>query len=198
MATIFEALAMGIQHHRAGRLQAAEQIYRQILQAEPNQADAWHLLGLIAQRVGKERQINICRIVAFRSAKAAFFRGAKGDNHFCLGPKHAIAIESLGHATRINPAIAAFQSNLGLSYQAIGNLDQAAACWQRSMDLKPDHFETHIALGNVLKDQGKPDEAVTCYRQAVKLKPDHAEAHINLGNALKEQGKLARRAGFVE
>ena len=35
----------------------------------------------------KDRRVNICRIVAFRSAKAAFFRGAKGDTYFCAGPK---------------------------------------------------------------------------------------------------------------
>jgi hypothetical protein len=40
MATISEALAMAVQHHQAGRLQAAEQIYRQILAVEPNHADA--------------------------------------------------------------------------------------------------------------------------------------------------------------
>ena len=34
----------------------------------------------------KDRRVNICRIVAFRSAKAAFFRRAKGDTYFCVGP----------------------------------------------------------------------------------------------------------------
>ena len=53
MATIPEALAIAIQHHQAGRLQAAEQIYRQILAVEPNHADAIHLLGVIAHQVGK-------------------------------------------------------------------------------------------------------------------------------------------------
>ena len=53
MATISEALAIAIQHHQAGRLQAAEQIYRQILAVEPNQADAIHLLGVIACQAGK-------------------------------------------------------------------------------------------------------------------------------------------------
>ena len=53
MATISEALAIAIQHHQAGRLQAAEQIYRQILAVEPNHADAIHLLGVIAHQVGK-------------------------------------------------------------------------------------------------------------------------------------------------
>jgi hypothetical protein len=41
MATISEALAIAIQHHQAGRLQAAEQIYRQILagRAESRRCD---------------------------------------------------------------------------------------------------------------------------------------------------------------
>ena len=39
----------------------------------------------------KDRRVNICRIVAFRSAKAAFFRGAKGDTYFCAGPKPPLA-----------------------------------------------------------------------------------------------------------
>ena len=53
MATISEALAIAIRHHQAGRLQAAERIYRQILQVEPNQAEAIHFLGVIAAQSGK-------------------------------------------------------------------------------------------------------------------------------------------------
>ena len=53
MVTISEALAIAIQHHQAGRLRTAEQIYRQILQAQPDHADAMHLLGVIAHQAGK-------------------------------------------------------------------------------------------------------------------------------------------------
>ena len=52
MATISEALAIAIQHHQGGRLQAAEQIYRQILPVSPDQADAIHLLGVRAHQAG--------------------------------------------------------------------------------------------------------------------------------------------------
>jgi hypothetical protein len=36
MATISQALAIAVQHRQGGRLQAAEQLYRQLLSVEPN------------------------------------------------------------------------------------------------------------------------------------------------------------------
>jgi Flp pilus assembly protein TadD len=53
MPTTSEALAIAVRHHQAGRLQAAAQIYRQVLAVEPNQVDALHLLGVIAFQAGK-------------------------------------------------------------------------------------------------------------------------------------------------
>ena len=51
--TIQQAIDLGVEHHNVGRLPEAESIYQQILQAEPNQPAAMHLLGLIAHQVGK-------------------------------------------------------------------------------------------------------------------------------------------------
>jgi Flp pilus assembly protein TadD len=45
MATLSEALAIAIEHHQNGRLQAAEQIYRKILAVEPNHAETHIHLG---------------------------------------------------------------------------------------------------------------------------------------------------------
>lgn len=53
MATIPEALTIAVQYHNSGQLQIAEQIYRQILQADPNHVDAIHLLGVVASQTGK-------------------------------------------------------------------------------------------------------------------------------------------------
>ena len=51
--TIPQALQLAVQHHQAGRLAEAELLYRQILAAQPNHADALHLLGVMAQQVGR-------------------------------------------------------------------------------------------------------------------------------------------------
>ena len=60
MATISEAFSIAVQHHQAGRLQTAEQIYRQILAADPDQAQAWHLLGVIAHQTGRHQAAIDC------------------------------------------------------------------------------------------------------------------------------------------
>src|SRR5258707_878121 len=53
MNTIAEALKVALEYHQAGRLPEAEQIYRQILAADPQQADAWHWLGVLALQMGQ-------------------------------------------------------------------------------------------------------------------------------------------------
>ena len=52
--TIQQAIDLAVQHHTAGRLpHQAETIYQQILQTNPDQPVALHLLGVIAHQVGK-------------------------------------------------------------------------------------------------------------------------------------------------
>ncbi len=48
MATIPENLTVALQYHQSGNLQQAGAIYRQILQVDPNHAEALHLLGVVA------------------------------------------------------------------------------------------------------------------------------------------------------
>src|SRR6185503_514888 len=74
MSTLAEALAIALQHHQAGQLQAAEQIYRQILAVDPNCADALHLIGLIASSVGKHELAveYIRRAIEFKGNESAF------------------------------------------------------------------------------------------------------------------------------
>ena len=51
--SVEQALRVAEQHHAAGKLQQAEVLLRQILQARPKHAFALHLMGVIAHQVGK-------------------------------------------------------------------------------------------------------------------------------------------------
>ena len=54
--TLSEALQKGIEAHRAGKAQEADQFYTAILQAQPKHPDANHNMGVLAVGVGKVEQ----------------------------------------------------------------------------------------------------------------------------------------------
>ena len=90
----------------------------------------------------------------------------------------------------LNANFAEAHCNLGNILKEQGKFDEAAACYQRALVLRPAYVNALNNLGNTLKDQGKLDEAIACHRRALELKPDYAEVYGNLGLALEDQGKL--------
>ncbi len=194
MATISEAFAVAVVHHRAGRLQAAEQIYLQILSIEPNHAPAWHLLGVVHYQRGNHQAAadHIVRAIGL-DASAADFRCNLGNVYQRLDkPDEATACYR--RALELKPDYAEAHCNLGNVFKHQGKRDEAIACYRRALELKPDFAEAHTNLGTVLQELHRYDEAVDCFRRALELKPDFVEADYNCGNALQEQGKPGEAA----
>jgi len=99
------------------------------------------------------------------------------------------AIDLIGRAVRLNPAIAEYHSNLGESYRRSGQLEQAIVHLRHATAIKSDHVEALNSLGLALKEAGRPAEAIAACRRATALDPDHAGAHNSLGNALSAAGR---------
>lgn len=78
--------------------------------------------------------------------------------------------------------------NLGVSYLAVGKLDEAISQFERALDMKPDYTYVRNNLGIALARQGKLDEAIEEFRQVLAVNPRDVMAHKNLGMALKQQG----------
>ena len=183
MATLSEALAIAIAHHQAGRLEMAEDIYRRILAVEPDHADAWHLLGLIAHQCKQHDAAarHLQRAIGLNPTKALF--------HYNLGSVRnaqancVTAIAAYRRALELKPDYVEAFTNLGSVLQEQGDLDEATVCFRRALELQPDLAQLHINLGHALKDQGQLDEALACFRQALELNPADAEAHSHLAYA---------------
>ncbi len=188
------ALETALRHHRQGRLSEAEAVYRAVLQTDPEQPVALHLLGLIAHRRG-----NFDAAAGF-IGKALAVKPDNSDAHNDLGN----ALKGLGRldeaaasyrrALAIAPQYTEAHNNLGNALRGRGRLDEAVASYHRALAIKPDYAEVQSNLGNALLDFGKPDEAAARYRSALAIKPGYVAAHNNLGNALKGQGPLDEAA----
>ena len=120
MATIFEALTIAIQHQQAGRLQAAEQIYRQILAIEPKQADAIHFLGVIAHQVGQhELAVEYIQRAIRIQGDVRCFHGNLGAVYRALG-RVPEAVACFRRALELEPDNADTHNNLGLRWRIRG------------------------------------------------------------------------------
>ncbi len=187
--TIQQAIDLGVQHHNAGDLTKAEGIYKQILQSDPDQPVALHLLGVIAHQVGKN-DVAVDLII-----KALAIKSDYAEAHYSLGnalkdlgkPEDAAA--SYHKALAIKSDYAVAHSNLGVALQDLGKPEDAVASYHKALAIKPDYADAHNNLGVALQDLGKLEDAVASYRKALALKPDLAEAHNNLGHVL---GQLDR------
>jgi Flp pilus assembly protein TadD len=184
------AMVQGLEFHKAGRLAEAEAIYRQVLAADPNNADALNLLGTLTLQCGQAETavVLIRRAIALRPNTPNYFNS--------LG----VALDHLG---QLDAAIQAYQSGIALDPNAtdsinnLGNvmmkqhrLTEAVSCFETCVRLRPNAAETHFHLGNALKAQERFDAAIVEYRTALRLRPDYPDAHNNLGNTLKAQNRF--------
>ncbi|MFQ5954483.1 MAG: tetratricopeptide repeat protein [Kiloniellales bacterium] len=190
MPSVAETFQSAVRQHRAGRLSEAEALYRRVLQAAPDHADALHLMGLAAAQQG--RYPAALELIG----KAIRLNDAVPDFHNNL----AEAYRALG---RIDEALAAYRRAIALAPGFVGahlNLggvlcerglwDQAEACYRNAIAAEPDLAPAHYNLGDVLKTRGRLDEAVASLKRAAELAPDMAIAHNNLGATLQLLGRL--------
>jgi len=97
----------------------------------------------------------------------------------------AQAAKWLAKAIAQQPEEANYHSNLAVSLEGLGRLEEAEASCRRALDLKPDFPQAWNNRGNVLMRLNRRDEAETCYRRALELAPGWADAHSHLSEALQ-------------
>jgi len=77
----------------------------------------------------------------------------------------------------------------GLALRATGRAGEAAASFERALDIAPGIAVLHTCLGNAYKALGRLGDAIESHRRAVECSPDFAGAWSNLGGTLLEAGQ---------
>lgn len=171
MPTIAEAYQIALRLHREGKPEIAEQIYRNILAAEPGHAQSWHLLGVAAiQRDEHSKAVEyIERAIALDSRRAAFFANL-GVAYRQLG-RLADAERVLRHALALEPMFANAHCTLGLTLGDADRCEEAIVHLQRAIELKPHDSLAAVGLGFAQAEAGYIDQALTAYQYAYDISP---------------------------
>ena len=186
--TVAEALASAVQHYRSGRLGEAEALCRQIIAAEPQHADALHLLGVIAHHTRHyEPAAKLFGRAIALNGDAAQYHNSLGDALLAM-KQIPEAMQSYRRAIDRDPTLAIAHHRLGLLEYGNNDYADAAKSFHAAITYAPNLSQAHAHLANALFQMGRLEEAVDSYRRALALDPSDAASHSNLGLALQDLG----------
>ena len=173
--------------HRHSRLSEAITIYQHILHAQPDHAEATHMLGVMAQQEGDHA-------MGIELITRAIARQPTAEMHYNLG----VGLQAQGDlesaarhyniALELNPGYGLAWSNLGAVFQHLGFQDAAVESYVRARDLQPELVSAHCNLGVALNLRGRQQEALACFRMALTIEPADAQSHFGVGVSLQAQG----------
>ena len=195
--TLQQALELAVEHHQAGDLSKAENIYQKILKTDPNHFQSLHLLGVIAyQRGQKEESLELITHALTLNPKVAEAHNNLGNVFKALGRQDE-AFASYKRALNLQPNYADAHNNLGLVLKEQGKLDEAVVSYQEALRLKPGFAGAYNNLGGVYIQMGKVDEAISCLQKAISIEPDSPGIQHRLDSLLGNTTDCAPRK-YVE
>lgn len=197
-SAIDDRLLEAREHHQAGRLAQAEEIYKQILHRQPDNAAVLSKLGAALAGQGKlaetltplRRAIELDPdlVEAHNNLGAAFQILGKLDD----------SVAAFRRALAIKPDHVSAHVNLGNALKRQGMLEDAVASYGRALEIDADFADAHNGLGVARRGQGKMEDAAACFRRTLELNPNHAEALNNLGNILRSEDQLEEAVAMLQ
>jgi tetratricopeptide (TPR) repeat protein len=181
-----QELILAEQKRRQGFLADADDLTRHAAAAEPTNAEAAHMLGIIAHQSGKlgEAIEHLCRAVAIDPNVALYHANLA---EMCrLAGRVDEAAAAGRRALEINPDYPGALSNLGIVLFDQGKFEEALALYDRALKQEPNFVQAHSNRGNALQRLKRFAEAEPAYRRALELQPAFADAWNNLGTCLRE------------
>ncbi len=193
-----EQLQLGMTRHRIGELGLAQSHYQRAAKLDPANADAWHLLGVVALQTGNAA----LAAKHLRTCVAARPDFAEAHNNLGVALRNAgrtdEAIRSFRSAMskRANYVDAAF--NLGIAYEAAGDAIQADKAYRQALAWRGNHIDALINLGNLLRRHGRPVDALPLLETAQRIAPDRAQTNGNLALVLTDLGRYGESVRFAQ
>ena len=177
--------------HRAGDLDAAEAAYRALLTAQPEDADALHLLGVLLHKRGNS-------VDAEESIRSALMLDPEcAQFHLSLGGvlmqqgRDDEAHAAFERALELDPNAPEAHALLGFVHARAGDMAAAEERFKIGRRAEADDPLLLLGLGNLYLARDQPDNALKFLARAAEQKPDDASIQFSLGRALFEQGNFA-------
>ncbi len=177
------AVAEGVEHFRAGRLDEAIKILRTAIKKDPDNVDALRFLAVTY--IKKDSNASDTEALLRRALTIApDFIGASLTLGVFLAKagKTVDAIAVYERALEIDDSVHEAWACLGGACALAGYPEKAIRAYSRSIELSPSFPQTYMSLAHSLKTLGDQPGSLKAYRKAIALKPDLGESYWSMAN----------------
>jgi tetratricopeptide (TPR) repeat protein len=166
----------------AGETERAVELTHAWIQKDPGSTEAWVARGmaLLASGSAEEALASFQKAAQMRPDPGAW-RGQA--NAFRALARAVDAERALRHALALDPEDGQTEQQLGELYLAQQRWDEAAGCFQRSLERQDDRWSAWLGLGNALLRVGNLPVAINCYQRAATLSGGNLAVRVALGEA---------------
>jgi protein O-GlcNAc transferase len=149
--------------------------YRRSLDLQPDYLPSLYNLGLVLHEADRFEEAEACfrRVAALdpSDAEALFHLGALLHRRMRLKEAADTFRLALRHAPD-NPHLWMRLGDTCIVRLTGNSLREAAECFRKAIELRPDLAAAHFALGYVHRLEGRHDDALHSYEEALRLQPD--------------------------
>ena len=183
MQSMTDALADGLVHHRAGRLGAAEALYRGVLRTAPDQPNALHLYGVLLSGRDDPAAFDVL-------ARAVQARPGNPESRLALANLHyrrgevARACALWREVLKVEPGHVAATLNLAGQLRTTLQWREAVDLCRHALAYQPRSAPLWLGLASALLAGQVFVPALTAANAAVELDSDLAEAWLIRGTVL--------------
>ncbi|MBD2740520.1 tetratricopeptide repeat protein [Coleofasciculus sp. FACHB-1120] len=154
----------GVARFDLGDTQGAIDDYTKALQFNPNFAVAYNNRGNALSKLGKYPEA-----IADLQASVQLF-STQGD---------------VSNYQRSQNLLAEAYFKMGERLWKQEQIEQAIACYQKSLEVKPEFAESYYDLGMIFQQIGRLNEAIIHYNKVLTIKPEYAKARYQIETILK-------------
>ena len=187
-----------IEHHRSGRREEAERLYRTVLQQMPDQPDALNLLGVLAVDGGrKEMAVDLIGRALTRRPMDANIQNNFGNALF-LQRRYDEAQEHLEQAIVLQEDFTEALFNLAKTVRMQGDLQEARHYYERVLEIKPTHPAAIAGIAHTWEDEGDMKRAEEGYLDVIEKFPDRSHGYRGISHVRKWKGDEPEIAKMIE
>ena len=183
---------------QSGDAAAAERAARALVQVNPRDHAAWHVLAVLALRSGRaEVAVELAERAHRLERKNAAYLNTLGVAHGDLGRADE-AIAALQRALKLRPTFADGHYNLAKVLDRGERFVEARDAYRRALAIDPRHASAAHNLAAVLLRLGESEEALALARAAYEQAPADLGRRLYLAAALRDACGDAEAGAFVE